>query len=282
MTAERIDGKVVASQVKSDLARRVERLVQQGVRPGLGTILVGDHPGSQMYVAGKHRDSAQVGIESIRVNLPADASASQVADAIAGLNEDPRCTGFIVQLPLPAHLDDNWALELIDPAKDADGLHPVNLGRLVLGVPAPLPCTPLGILELLRYHEVELSGAEVVMVGRGTTVGRPMGLLLTRKTENATVTLCHTGTRDLAAHTRRADVVVVAAGRPGMITADMVAEGSVLIDVGINRTDDGLVGDLADDVWQKARLVTPVPGGVGLMTRAMLLANVVGIAELQV
>ncbi len=282
MTAERIDGKVVASEVKADLARRVERLVQQGVRPGLGTILVGDHPGSQMYVAGKHRDSAQVGIESIRVNLPADASASQVAEAIAGLNEDPRCTGFIVQLPLPAHLDDNWALELIDPAKDADGLHPVNLGRLVLGVPAPLPCTPLGILELLRYREVELSGAEVVMVGRGTTVGRPMGLLLTRKTENATVTLCHTGTRDLAAHTRRADVVVVAAGRPGMITADMVAEGSVLIDVGINRTDDGLVGDLADDVWQKARLVTPVPGGVGLMTRAMLLANVVGIAELKV
>lgn len=282
MTAERIDGKVVASEVKADLARRVERLVQQGVRPGLGTILVGDHPGSQMYVAGKHRDSAQVGIESIRVNLPAAASASQVAEAIAGLNEDPRCTGFIVQLPLPAHLDDNWALELIDPAKDADGLHPVNLGRLVLGVPAPLPCTPLGILELLRYHEVELSGAEVVMVGRGTTVGRPMGLLLTRKTENATVTLCHTGTRDLAAHTRRADVVVVAAGRPGMITADMVAEGSVLIDVGINPTDDGLVGDLADDVWQKARLVTPVPGGVGLMTRAMLLANVVGIAELQV
>ncbi len=282
MTAERIDGKVVASEVKADLARRVERLVQKGVRPGLGTILVGDHPGSQMYVAGKHRDSAQVGIESIRVNLPADASASQVAEAIAGLNEDPRCTGFIVQLPLPAHLDDNWALELIDPAKDADGLHPVNLGRLVLGVPAPLPCTPFGILELLRYHEVELSGAEVVMVGRGTTVGRPMGLLLTRKTENATVTLCHTGTRDLAAHTRRADVVVVAAGRPGTITADMVAEGSVLIDVGINPTDDGLVGDLADDVWQKARLVTPVPGGVGLMTRAMLLANVVGIAELQV
>ena len=279
MTAQKLDGLALARQVKADLAERVARLAERGVRPGLGTVLVGDDPGSRAYVAGKHRDCAQVGIASLRVDLPGDASAAQVAEAIAGLNEDPACTGYIVQLPLPPHLDDNWALELIDPAKDADGLHPTNLGRLVLGVPAPLPCTPRGIIELLRHHGVRLAGAEVCIVGRGTTVGRPLGLMLTRRSENATVTLCHTGTRDLAAYTRSADVVVAAAGSPGLITADMVADGAALLDVGITRTEDGLVGDLHPSVWERAGWVAPMPGGVGPMTRAMLLANVVERAE---
>ena len=279
MTAAKLDGLALARQVKADLAERVSRLAERGVRPGLGTVLVGDDPGSRAYVAGKHRDCAQVGIASLRVDLPGDASASQVGEAIAELNEDPACTGYIVQLPLPPHLDDNWALELIDPAKDADGLHPTNLGRLVLGVPAPLPCTPRGIIELLRHHGVRLAGAEVCIVGRGTTVGRPLGLMLTRRSENATVTLCHTGTRDLADHTRSADVVVAAAGSPGLVTADMVAEGAALLDVGITRTEDGLVGDLHPSVWDRAGWVAPMPGGVGPMTRAMLLANVVERAE---
>ncbi len=279
MTAQKLDGLALARQVKADLAERVARLAERGVRPGLGTVLVGDDPGSRAYVAGKHRDCAQVGIASLRVDLPGDASAAQVAEAIAGLNEDPACTGYIVQLPLPPHLDDNWALELIDPAKDADGLHPTNLGRLVLGVPAPLPCTPRGIIELLRHHGVRLAGAEICIVGRGTTVGRPLGLMLTRRSENATVTLCHTGTRDLAAYTRSADVVVAAAGSPGLITADMVADGAALLDVGITRTEDGLVGDLHPSVWERAGWVAPMPGGVGPMTRAMLLANVVERAE---
>ncbi len=279
MTAAKLDGLALARQVKADLAARVSRLAERGVRPGLGTVLVGDDPGSRAYVAGKHRDCAQVGIASLRVDLPGDASASQVGEAIAELNEDPACTGYIVQLPLPPHLDDNWALELIDPAKDADGLHPTNLGRLVLGVPAPLPCTPRGIIELLRHHGVRLAGAEVCIVGRGTTVGRPLGLMLTRRSENATVTLCHTGTRDLADHTRSADVVVAAAGSPGLVTADMVAEGAALLDVGITRTEDGLVGDLHPSVWDRAGWVAPMPGGVGPMTRAMLLANVVERAE---
>ena len=279
MTAQKLDGLALARQVKADLAERVARLAERGVRPGLGTVLVGDDPGSRAYVAGKHRDCAQVGIASLRVDLPGDASAAQVAEAIAGLNEDPACTGYIVQLPLPPHLDDNWALQLIDPAKDADGLHPTNLGRLVLGVPAPLPCTPRGIIELLRHHGVRLAGAEVCIVGRGTTVGRPLGLMLTRRSENATVTLCHTGTRDLAAYTRSADVVVAAAGSPGLITADMVADGAALLDVGITRTEDGLVGDLHPSVWERAGWVAPMPGGVGPMTRAMLLANVVERAE---
>ena len=279
MTAAKLDGLALARQVKADLAARVSRLAERGVRPGLGTVLVGDDPGSRAYVAGKHRDCAQVGIASLRVDLPGDASASQVGEAIAELNEDPACTGYIVQLPLPPHLDDNWALELIDPAKDADGLHPTNLGRLVLGVPAPLPCTPPGIIELLRHHGVRLAGAEVCIVGRGTTVGRPLGLMLTRRSENATVTLCHTGTRDLADHTRSADVVVAAAGSPGLVTADMVAEGAALLDVGITRTEDGLVGDLHPSVWDRAGWVAPMPGGVGPMTRAMLLANVVERAE---
>jgi len=279
MTAQKLDGAALARQVKADLAERVAVLAERGVQPGLGTVLVGDDAGSRAYVAGKHRDCAQVGIASLRVDLPADASAAQVAEAIAELNEDPACTGYIVQLPLPGHLDDNWALELIDPAKDADGLHPTNLGRLVLGVPAPLPCTPRGIIELLRHHGVRLAGAEVCIVGRGTTVGRPLGLLLTRRSENATVTLCHTGTLDLAEHTLAADVVVAAAGSPGLVTADMVADGAALLDVGITRTADGLVGDLHPSVWDRAGWVAPMPGGVGPMTRAMLLANVVERAE---
>ena len=279
MTAQRIDGKQVAAQVKQELTVRVADLRQRGVVPGLGTILVGDDPGSQLYVAGKHRDCAQVGSEPICLALPADARAQQVSEAIQGLNEDPRCTGYIVQLPLPDHLDDNWALELIDPAKDADGLAPSNLGRLLLGQPAPLPCTPRGIVELMRRYEVPLKGAEVCIIGRGTTVGRPLGVLLTRKSINATVTLCHTGTREVAEHTRQADIVVAAVGRAHLVTAAMVKPGAVLVDVGVTRVDGKPVGDLAPDVWDVASLVTPNPGGVGPMTRAMLLANVVDLAE---
>lgn len=250
-----------------------------GITPGLGTILVGDDPASTIYVAGKHRDCAKVGIESLQVKLDASATNGELADAIDSLNADPRCTGYIVQLPLPAHLDEKWALSLIDPDKDADGLHPMNLGRLVLGSPGPLPCTPRGIVELLRRYDVEIDGAHVVIIGRGTTVGRPLGLLLTRRTENATVTMCHTGTRDLASYTRQADIIVAAAGRPGMVTASMVKPGAVLVDVGITRINGKPQGDLADDVWEVASLVTPNPGGVGPMTRAMLLANVVDAAE---
>jgi len=242
-------------------------------------VLVGDDPGSRSYVAMKHRDCAEVGIESIRVDLPADATAEQVAEAITGLNEDPACTGYIVQLPLPRHLDENAMLALIDPAKDADGLHPINLGRLVLNEPGPLPCTPRGIVELLRRHGVPLAGAEVCVIGRGVTVGRPLGLILTRRSENCTVTLCHTGTRDLAAHTRAADIVVAAAGVPHMLTADMIAEGAVVLDVGVSRVDGTLTGDVAPDVAAKASWVAPNPGGVGPMTRAMLLSNVVDRAE---
>ena len=279
MSAQRIDGKQVAADIKAELATRVTALKQRGITPGLGTVLVGADPGSQLYVAGKHRDCAQVGIESIRVDLPADASAQQISAAIESLNADPRCTGYIVQLPLPPHIDDNWALEQIDPAKDADGLAPANLGRLLLGQPAPLPCTPRGIVELLRRYEVPIAGAEVCIIGRGTTVGRPLGVLLNRKSLNATVTLCHTGTRDLAEHVRRADIVVAAVGRAHMVTAEMIKPDAVCIDVGVTRVDGKPVGDLAPDVWEKASLVTPNPGGVGPMTRAMLLANVVDMAE---
>ncbi|MDR1265001.1 MAG: bifunctional methylenetetrahydrofolate dehydrogenase/methenyltetrahydrofolate cyclohydrolase [Propionibacteriaceae bacterium] len=279
MTADRIDGRATAARIKAELAVKVAALRRRGVVPGLGTVLVGDDPGSRAYVAGKHRDCAEVGIESIQVELPGDSPWERVAAAVAGLNADPACTGFIVQLPLPPHLDDNRALELVDPAKDADGLHPVNLGRLVLGAPGPLPCTPLGIVELLRRHGVDWDGAEVCVVGRGTTVGRPLGLLATRRSENATVSLCHTGTRDLADHTRRADIVVAAAGRPGLISGAMLRPGAVAVDVGLTRTPAGLVGDLADDVWSVARLVAPTPGGVGPMTRAMLLVNLVERAE---
>ena len=247
--------------------------------PGLGTVLVGDDPGSHAYVGGKHKDCAEVGIASIRVDLPADTSQQHLEDEIRRLNADPAVTGYIVQLPLPRHLDANRVLELMDPAKDADGLHPMNLGRLVLGEAAPLPCTPRGIVDLLRRYEVPIDGAEVVVVGRGVTVGRPLGLLLTRRSENATVTLCHTGTRDLEAHVRGADIVVAAAGVPHLITASMVKPGAAVLDVGITRTDSGLVGDVAPDVMDVAGHVAPMPGGVGPMTRAMLLTNVVEASE---
>jgi methylenetetrahydrofolate dehydrogenase (NADP+)/methenyltetrahydrofolate cyclohydrolase len=279
VTATILDGKATATAIKSELRERVARLAEAGVTPGLGTVLVGDDPGSHSYVAGKHRDCAEVGISSIRVDLPADASQQQVDEAILALNEDPSCTGYIVQLPLPRGLDESRALELIDPEKDADGLHPTNLGRLVLGIPAPLPCTPRGIVELLRRYDVEIAGAEVTVIGRGVTVGRPLGLLLTRRSENATVTLCHTGTRDLAAHVRDADIVVAAAGVAHLVTADMVKPGAAVLDVGITRTDAGLVGDVDPGVREVAGFVAPMPGGVGPMTRAMLLANVVEAAE---
>ncbi len=281
MTATLMDGKAVAAQILDELTVRVAALKERGVRVGLGTVLVGDDPGSHSYVKGKHRDCRKVGIESIRVDLPEDTTAERLAGELARLNADPACTGYIVQLPLPAHLDDAWALELIDPAKDADGLHPMNLGRLVLMTPAPLPCTPRAVVELLRRYEVPLKGAKVVVVGRGTTVGRPLGLLLTRRTENATVTLCHTGTADLAAEVREADIVVGAAGVPGLITGDMLKPGAVALDVGITRTEAGLVGDLHPSVRDVASLVAPMPGGVGPLTRAMLLTNVVELAEAQ-
>jgi methylenetetrahydrofolate dehydrogenase (NADP+)/methenyltetrahydrofolate cyclohydrolase len=279
MTATTLDGKATAAAVKQDLASRVAALRGFGITPGLGTVLVGDDPGSHAYVAGKHRDCAEVGIESIRVDLPADTTQPELEAEIRRLNDDPAVTGYIVQLPLPKHLDANRVLELMDPAKDADGLHPMNLGRLVLGEPAPLPCTPRGIVELLRRYDVAINGAEVVVVGRGVTVGRPLGLLLTRKSENATVTLCHTGTRDLVAHVRNADIVVAAAGVPHLVTASMVKPGAAILDVGITRTEAGLVGDVAPDVPEVAGFVAPMPGGVGPMTRAMLISNVVEAAE---
>ena len=279
MTAQLLDGKAVLATIKAELAVRVRALSARGERPGLGTVLVGDDPGSHSYVRMKHRDCAEVGITSIRVDLPADAPAEMVAEAIAGLNADPACTGYIVQLPLPKHLDENAMLAAIDPDKDADGLHPVNLGKLVLNEPAPLPCTPRGIVELLRRHDIPLAGAEVCVVGRGITVGRPLGLILTRRSENCTVTLCHTGTRDLAAHTRSADIVVAAAGVPHLITADLIRDGAVVLDVGVSRVDGKLTGDVAPDVVDKASWVAPNPGGVGPMTRAMLLSNVVDRAE---
>jgi len=279
MTAVILDGKATAAAIKEDLARRVAALARAGVVPGLGTVLVGDDPGSHAYVAGKHRDSVQVGIASIRRDLPADATQQQVEAVIDELNADPACTGYIVQLPLPAGLDAHRVLNRMDPAKDADGLHPVSLGRLVLNEPGPLPSTPRGIVELLRHYDVPIAGADVTVIGRGITVGRALGLLLTRRSENATVTLTHTGTKDLPGHTRRADIVVVAAGRPGLLTADMVKPGAAVLDVGITRTDAGLVGDVAPEVAEVAGYLAPIPGGVGPMTRAMLLANVVDAAE---
>jgi methylenetetrahydrofolate dehydrogenase (NADP+) / methenyltetrahydrofolate cyclohydrolase len=279
MTAIILDGKATAAAIRADLTRRVARLAERGSTPGLGTVLVGDDPGSRVYVNAKHRDCAQVGILSIRRDLPADTTQQQVEDVVAELNADPACNGFIVQLPLPAGLDPQPVLELMDPAKDADGLHPVNLGRLVLGEPGPLPCTPHGIVELLRRFDVPIAGADVTVIGRGITVGRSLGLLLTRRTENATVTLCHTGTKDPSSHTRNADIVVVAAGRPGLLTADMIRPGAAVLDVGITRTDAGLVGDVDPAVAQVAGHLAPMPGGVGPMTRAMLLANVVAAAE---
>ncbi|MBO4162349.1 MULTISPECIES: bifunctional methylenetetrahydrofolate dehydrogenase/methenyltetrahydrofolate cyclohydrolase [Micromonospora] len=284
MTAIILDGKATAAKIKDELRVRVKALAERGVTPGLGTVLVGADPGSEAYVNGKHRDCAEVGIASIRRELPADATQQQLDDVLTELNADPGCHGYIVQLPLPAHLDTQRALELIDPDKDADGLHPVNLGRLVLGYDGPLPCTPRGIVELLRRYDVPLRGANVALVGRGNTVGRPLGLLLNRRSENATVTLCHTGTLDLAAHTRAADIVIVAAGVPGLLTADMVTPGTTVVDVGITRVigDDGkgrYTGDVDPEVAQVAARLAPMPGGVGPMTRAMLLTNVVERAE---
>jgi methylenetetrahydrofolate dehydrogenase (NADP+) / methenyltetrahydrofolate cyclohydrolase len=279
VTAQRLDGKALAAEIRAGLKLRVAALAELGIVPGLGTVLVGDDPGSRAYVNGKHRDCAQVGIASIRWDLPADASQAQVEEVVDELNADPACTGYIVQLPLPAGLDAHAVLNRMDPAKDADGLHPANLGKLVLGEPGPLPCTPRGIVELLRHYGVALAGADVTVIGRGITVGRALGLVLTRRSENATVTLCHTGTKDLAAHTRNADIVVVAAGRPGLLTAGMIKPGAAVVDVGITRTEAGLVGDAAPDVAEVAGWLAPMPGGVGPMTRAMLLVNVVEAAE---
>ncbi|GGO76237.1 bifunctional methylenetetrahydrofolate dehydrogenase/methenyltetrahydrofolate cyclohydrolase [Nocardioides deserti] len=277
MTAQKLDGSGTLKAIKAELTERVAALREQGVVPGLGTVLVGDDPGSHWYVGAKHKDCAEIGIESIRVDLPASSTQAEVEAAIDELNADPACTGFLVQQP--TGLDEFALLSRVDPDKDVDGLHPVNLGRLVLGEDGSLPCTPLGCIELLRRHGIELRGAEVVVVGRGLTVGRPMGLLLTRRSENATATLCHTGTRDLAAHTRNADVVVAAAGVPGIITGDMVKPGAAVLDVGVSRVDGKIAGDVADDVWETAGWVSPNPGGVGPMTRAMLLVNVVTMAE---
>jgi methylenetetrahydrofolate dehydrogenase (NADP+)/methenyltetrahydrofolate cyclohydrolase len=288
VTARILDGKAAAASIKAELKERVSALATRGIVPGLGTVLVGADPGSATYVAMKHRDCAEIGITSLRADLPAEATQQQVEDTVAGFNNDPACTGYIVQLPLPAGIDTDRVLELIDPAKDADGLHPTNLGRLVLNVngpmTSPLPCTPHGIVELLLRNDIDLKGAEVCVLGRGVTVGRPLGLLLTRRAINATVTLCHTGTQDVAAHVRRADVVVAAAGVPGMVTADMVKPGAIVLDVGVSRVTgaDGksrLAGDVALDVREVASWVAPNPGGVGPMTRAMLLSNVVEAAE---
>ncbi|KQU30917.1 bifunctional methylenetetrahydrofolate dehydrogenase/methenyltetrahydrofolate cyclohydrolase [Rhodococcus fascians] len=279
MTATILDGKATRDEIFVDLTARVARLREQGITPGLATVLVGDDPGSAAYVRGKHNDCAKVGITSIRRDLPADITQSELEAVIDELNANPDCTGYIVQLPLPKHLDENAALERIDPDKDADGLHPINLGRLVLGKDAALPCTPRGIVHLLRRYDVALDGARAVVIGRGVTVGRPIGLLLTRRSENATVTLCHTGTRDLAAEVSRADIVIAAAGVPGLITADMVKPGAAVLDVGVTRTEDGLRGDVADDVAEVAGFLSPNPGGVGPLTRAFLLSNVVERAE---
>lgn len=278
MTATILDGKQTASDIKAELATTVAELTAQGRKPGLGTVLVGDDPGSHSYVGGKHRDCAEVGIESIRVDLPETATQADVEAAIADLNSAPECTGYIVQLPLPKGLDQQRILELMDPAKDADGLHPLNLGRLVLGAPAPLPCTPQGIVELLRRYDVEIDGAEVCVIGRGVTVGRPLGLLLTRRSENATVTLTHTGTRDMNVHIAQADIVVAAAGVPALIKPESIKPGAAVLDVGITRTDAGLVGDVDPAVAEVAGYLAPMPGGVGPMTRVMLLKNVVEAA----
>ena len=283
MTAQILDGKALAASIKQELAVRTAALKAKGITPGLGTVLVGDDPGSHSYVGGKHRDCQEVGINSIRVDLPADASQADVLAAIRDLNNAKECTGYIVQLPLPRGIDTQVILEAIDPAKDADGLHPMNLGRLVAGYDAPLPCTPRGIVELLNHYKVPLNGAEVVVIGRGLTVGRPLGLLLTRKQENATVTLTHTGTKDLAAHTRRADIVVAAIGQAHFLKAEMIKPGAAVLDVGITRVDgvDGkavLAGDVHPDVATVAGYLSPNPGGVGPMTRAMLAKNVVDAA----
>jgi len=279
MSAVILDGKATAQTIKNNLAQRVSALKAKGINPGLGTILVGDDAGSHAYVNGKHKDCAEVGISSIRIDLPKTATQSDVMNAITQLNNDANCTGFIVQLPLPKGLDGNLALEAMDPDKDADGLHPTNLGKLVLGQEGPLPCTPSGIIELLRAYNIEINGANIVIIGRGVTVGRPLGLLLTRKTENATVTLCHTGTKDLTSHLINADIVIAAAGVPHLVKVNMIKKGAALVDVGITRTETGLVGDIDPQVKDVAGFFSPMPGGTGPMTRAMLLTNVVERAE---
>ena len=279
MTAVILDGKATAAAVKANLATRVAALNAKGIFPGLGTVLVGDDPGSHSYVSGKHRDCQEVGINSIRVDLPASATQADVMAAIKDLNSAKECTGYIVQLPMPNGINAQAILEAIDPAKDADGLHPMNLGRLVSGYAAPLPCTPRGIVALLRHYEVAIAGAEVCVIGRGLTVGRPLGLLLTRKEENATVTLTHTGTKDLAKQVKQADIVVAAIGKAHFLTAQMIKPGATVLDVGISRTEVGLLGDVHPDVFEVAANVAPMPGGVGPMTRAMLLTNVVEACE---
>lgn len=289
MTARVLDGRATAAAIKGELRERVAALRERGIVPGLGTILVGDDPASQWYVAGKHRDCAEVGIASIRRDLPGDTSQTELEAVVEELNADPDCTGFLVQLPLPAHLDADAILELVDPGKDADGLHPTNLGRLMLNanrpLTSPLPCTPRGIIELMLRHGIELRGADVVVVGRGVTVGRPIGSLLTRREFDATVTLTHTGTRDLREHLRRADVVIAAAGVAGLVTADDVKPGAIVLDVGVSRVEDPVTGqsvvagDVAPEVAEVASWISPNPGGVGPMTRALLLQNIVESAE---
>ncbi|GAB4010413.1 bifunctional methylenetetrahydrofolate dehydrogenase/methenyltetrahydrofolate cyclohydrolase [Nocardioides ultimimeridianus] len=282
VTATKIDGRRVAAALKEQLAARVVALGEHGSRPGLGTILVGDDPGSHSYVAGKHRDCSDVGIASIRVELPATASQEEIEAAVRRLNDDPDCTGFIVQLPLPPHIDTHRVLQLIDPDKDADGLHPANLGKLVLGIPGPLPCTPRGIIELLREHDVPITGQRFCIIGCGLTVGRPLGLMLTRPTEHATVTLCHEATLDVAAHARVSDVVVAAAGVAHLVKPDWVMPGATVLSVGVTRTVEGILGDVHPQVGEVAGKLSGATGGVGPMTRAMLLTNIVEIAERQV
>ena len=287
----RIDGKKVAARTKADLAKRVELLKARGIQPGLGTILVGSDPGSVKYVAGKHADCAEIGVNSIKRELPENATFDQVADAVRQLNADPACTGYIVQLPLPRGIDENAIIDLIDPKKDADGMHPYNLGELVLhargDIATPLPCTPRGVIELLRAYDIDLDGKEVCVLGRGITIGRTIGLLLTRKAVNATVTLCHTGTKAVREHMRRADVIVAAMGVAGFVKPEDIKEGSILVDVGVSRVFDEesgrykVKGDVDKACYEKALAYTPNPGGVGPMTRAMLLQNVVEMAERQ-
>ncbi|MBX8995601.1 bifunctional methylenetetrahydrofolate dehydrogenase/methenyltetrahydrofolate cyclohydrolase [Corynebacterium testudinoris] len=280
MTATKLDGQLYRDEIFDGLTKRVAALKEKGIVPGLATVLVGDDPASHSYVKMKHRDCEQIGVNSIRKDLPEDITQEELLAVIDELNNDPTCTGYIVQLPLPKHLDENAVLAAIDPDKDADGLHPMNLGKLVLNETAPLPCTPNGAIHLLKRYDIELNGAKVVVIGRGVTVGRPIGLMLTRRSENSTVTLCHTGTKDLAAETREADIIVAAAGVPHMLTADMVKPGAAILDVGVSRLDGKLAGDVHPDVWEVAGFVSPNPGGVGPLTRAFLVRNVVERAEL--